>query len=360
VKKHKLIGVWNYHNILNNSNIWFSPNAGREVGIKYSGGTESLKSFFNVYQELTREKVEIKILDKIDNLNEVDLFIFCNLDLKNKYVKKAFETIAPKYLLLLETEIHIPDMWDSDVYSKFDKIFTWHDNLIDNKKFFKINSPGFEPPIAPFRIHKDIKKKDKLCILMGSNKNSNHKLSIYHKRIEAVRWFEKNYPDKLDFYGYDWNIYIFRGLVGIRILNRFKILQKLFAPKFLNYKGEHNGSKTPLYEKYKFSLCFENTIDAPGNITEKIFDCFFAGCVPIYLGGNNNIEKYIPSDCFVDFKNFKNYEDLYGFMINTSDTELLKYINNIENFLNSSKYFIFTNEHYKQVLLREIRKEINY
>ena len=56
----------------------------------------------------------------------------------------------------------------------------------------------------------------------------------------------------------------------------------------------------------------------------------------------------------------KNYEDLYGFMINTSDTELLKYINNIENFLNSSKYFIFTNEHYKQVLLREIRKEINY
>ena len=47
-------------------------------------------------------------------------------------------------------------------------------------------------------------------------------------------------------------------------------------------------------------------------------------------------------------------------MINTSDTELLKYINNIENFLNSSKYFIFTNEHYKQVLLREIRKEINY
>jgi hypothetical protein len=40
-------------------------------------------------------------------------------------------------------------------------------------------------------------------------------------------------------------------------------------------------SKKNTLEKYKFSICYENARDIPGYITEKIFDCFFAGCVPI-------------------------------------------------------------------------------
>ena len=53
--KSKLVGVWNSIQFLNNRDIWFSPDAGVKLGIKYSGGTESLKSFYIVYKELIKK-----------------------------------------------------------------------------------------------------------------------------------------------------------------------------------------------------------------------------------------------------------------------------------------------------------------
>ena len=36
-----------------------------------------------------------------------------------------------------------------------------------------------------------------------------------------------------------------------------------------------------------------------GYVTEKIFDAFKAGCVPVYWGAEN-ITKYVPAECFID------------------------------------------------------------
>jgi len=49
---------------------------------------------------------------------------------------------------------------------------------------------------------------------------------------------------------------------------------------------------------------------------------------------------------------FLNLEEIHIFLINLYETAEIEYINNIENFLNSSDFCIFTNEHYKQTLLR--------
>ena len=113
-----------------------------------------------------------------------------------------------------------------------------------------------------------------------------------------------------------------------------------------------------LYEEYKFSICFENAINLPGYITEKIFECFFAGCIPVYLGANN-VEVHIPSNCFIDFRKFNNYDELYNFMSNMNDSTILEYQTNIQNFLNSKEYKIFTNDHWKKVLLHEIKLDIS-
>ncbi len=354
IMKNKLVGVWNFHKILNNKDVWFSKNSGVEIGIKYSGGTESLKSFYNFYTALKEKNVEVKILDKIGNLEEVDLFIFSNLDLKDKYTKKVLKLKATKYLLLTEAISIIPDMWSQEIYSKFDKIFTWNNSLVDNKKFFKINCPGFDVFNKPVKFSTNLQREKKFCVITGSNKKSNHPLSAYDKRLEAIRWFEKFYPDKLDFYGWDWDKYIFSGLRIFRVFNRFSFVQKIFAKKYKTYRGPIVGSKIPVYQNYRFSLCFENTLDSPGYITEKIFDSFFAGCIPIYLGGKNLIENYIPKNTFINYQNFSDLEDMYNFLINLKESEELQYIKNIENFLNSSKFFIFTNEHYKKTLLKEV------
>jgi len=358
--KNKLVGIWNFHKILNNKDVWFSENSGIEMGIKYSGGTESLKSFYNFYKALSEKNVEIKILDKIDNLEEVDLFIFSNLDLKDKYTKKVLKLKTTKYLLLTEAIAVIPEMWSQEVYSKFDKIFTWNDSLVDNKKFFKINCPGFDVFNKPVKFSTNLQREKKFCVITASNKKSNYPLSAYHNRLEAIRWFEKFYPDKLDFYGWDWDKYIFSGPRIFRVFNKFSFLQKIFAKKYKIYRGPIVGSKIPVYKDYRFSLCFENTLDSPGYITEKIFDSFFAGCIPIYLGGKNLIENYIPKNTFIDYQNFSDFKDMYNFLINLKESEELQYIKNIENFLNSSKFFIFTNEHYKKTILNKALLDLGF
>lgn len=43
---------------------------------------------------------------------------------------------------------------------------------------------------------------------------------------------------------------------------------------------------------FRFALCFENCV-FPGYVTEKVFDCFLSGCVPIYLGAPD-ITDFIP------------------------------------------------------------------
>ena len=190
---------------------------------------------------------------------------------------------------------------------------------------------------------------------MGSNKKSNHPLDLYSKRLEAIKWFEKYHINDLHFFGYGWNKYIFKGNKLIRALNRVSFLQKLFAKKYKNYKGEHHDLKVPLFEKYQFSICFENAHSIPGWITEKIFHSIFAGCIPIYLGANN-INDHIPSNCFIDFNNFKNFEELYIYMKSLSVNDRLKYIQNMQNFIDSEQFYIFTHEYFTRIVSTEIEK----
>lgn len=45
-------------------------------------------------------------------------------------------------------------------------------------------------------------------------------------------------------------------------------------------------SKRKLYQKYLFSICFENSI-TPGYNTEKLVDGYIYGTIPIYMGGDS-------------------------------------------------------------------------
>jgi sulfatase maturation enzyme AslB (radical SAM superfamily) len=54
----------------------------------------------------------------------------------------------------------------------------------------------------------------------------------------------------------------------------------------------------------------------------------------------------------INYQNFSYLEEMYDFLINLNETAEIEYINNIENFSNSFDFFIFTNEYYKQTLLK--------
>jgi hypothetical protein len=256
-----------------------------------------------------------------------------------------------KYLLAMESEVIKPSNFDLTLHENFNKIFTWHDGLVDGKKYIKINFSH----LFPDNIKKGLGHKEKLCTLIAGNKRVNHPLELYSKRIEAIRWFEKHYPDQFDLYGIGWDSYRHSNRY-INYLLRRTGLYRMFSVAYPSYKGKVD-SKKPVLEKYRFAICYENARDIPGYITEKIFDCFFAGCVPVYWGANN-ITDHIPENCFIDKRKFSTYEILYNYMSNMSDDEYLGYQKSIEFFLKSEQADPFRAERFAKTIVDTVMDDL--
>ncbi|MEJ7663699.1 MAG: glycosyltransferase family 10 [Hymenobacter sp.] len=88
--------------------------------------------------------------------------------------------------------------------------------------------------------------------------------------------------------------------------------------------------KLAVIRSYRFVVCYENT-STPGYISEKLFDCLFAGCVPVYLG-EPNIRRFIPEDCFVDRKAFATDAELADFLKQMTYTQYENYVEAMRRF----------------------------
>ena len=62
------------------------------------------------------------------------------------------------------------------------------------------------------------------------------------------------------------------------------------AGRWKNNMGYNVKNKIEWLKSYKFNLCFENS-SQPGYLTEKLFDAFMSGCVPIYWGDTSLLCK---------------------------------------------------------------------
>lgn len=272
------------------------------------------------------------------------------------------ENIEKSYLILSESAFIRPDNYDVEKHAFFEKVFTWSDDLVDGEKYIKLNYAH----AFPEHLNKDLTNKKKLCVLIAGNKKPKPALDeellaldLYNEREKAIRWFEANHLQDFDLYGVGWDKYRFTGPKIIRALNRIPLLpqlaQKLAGRSYPSYKGmiEH---KKPVMEQYKFSICYENARDIPGYITEKIFDSFFAGCVPVYWGANN-VTDFIPKNTFIDKRDFPSYEDLYRYLKSMSDAEYLAYIFNIEAYLKSEQAMPFKSEGFVQTIIQTAFKD---
>lgn len=140
---------------------------------------------------------------------------------------------------------------------------------------------------------------------------------LYGERLKAIRYFSA--VPGFDLYGWRWDkmpkhpLYFHYGKYAKRA-----------------WKGSPED-KTKIMGEYKFAICFENC-EAPGWISEKIYDCFAAGCIPVYFGAPD-ITSYVPAECFIDFRKFKNYKELHQFLSSLSGEEMSGYREAIRQFL---------------------------
>lgn len=162
---------------------------------------------------------------------------------------------------------------------------------------------------------------------------------LYSFRMEALKYFSHRSYFRL--YGKNWHNYN-----NLNKSERDAVIR--LAPKEIDDKIE-------LLRRYEFALCFENCV-YPGYITEKIFDCFFAKCIPVYLGAPD-VEKYIPSDLFIDMRSFPDFKSLDEYIKNLSLEKKLGYQNRIETYLKSESFKSFTDVNFSHNILRIILKE---
>ncbi len=190
-----LIWVYNYHQWKNQNNSMFE-NPKIEIWDDLMKPFQVLKKYFEKKWHTICSIAEHPI-EKFDKL----LFIeYPTLPfLLNSYFKKAIKLKKKMYLLLMESEIIRPSNFNINNHKYFEKIFTWKDSLVDNKKYIKYCIPQNIPKNIIFN-----NKNRKLCTLISSNKLHNHPYELYSERIKAIRYFEKNKID-FDLYWIWWN-----------------------------------------------------------------------------------------------------------------------------------------------------------
>ncbi len=252
-----------------------------------------------------------------------------------------------KILVLTECEMIYKPNARTDLLNEYGTVFAYNDNLIKEYGYKKLNLVNkIKMPLdVPF-------SEKKFSTLIAGNKSVKSKGELYSERLRAIRFMEQNYLSDFDLYGFGWDLRTFRGIKPVRALNRIKPLRYLFTEKRLSYKGKVD-KKIEVLSKYKFCFCYENSSAIPGYISEKIWDCFFAGCVPVYYGAPN-VTDYIPESCFIDFRKFSSYEQLYQFMKNMNEKTYSEYIGNIKLFLQSEKSYPFSAECFVDTLINEI------
>ncbi len=261
----------------------------------------------------------VKQADSLKNLTDVHCIITFDIPVHQLNDLAAYPH-ERCFAFLWEPPSVIPYNYDPSYHQFYSRVYTWHDGFLPHKNYSKFYYPVMFPMIPetiPF-------EERKLCTLIAGNKQSNHPNELYSARREAIEYFEANHSDDFDLYGRWW-------------------------PPYKNYRGAI-GKKIFTLNHYKFCICYENIKNIPGYITEKIFDCFRCGCVPVYWGANN-ITDYIPANCFINRNQFSSNEEMYQYLKNMDKETFENYLNNIKNYLNSRAAYAYSIENFVSIIL---------
>lgn len=108
----------------------------------------------------------------------------------------------------------------------------------------------------------------------------------------------------------------------------------------LNNVGGPVPNKIEFMKPYKFCIAYENC-SYPGYVTEKIMDCFYAGCIPIYWGSPLIHLDFNP-DRILNRMNFKSDDDFIA--------RILELDRNPKEYQEFIRLPIFSNNHFTKYL----------
>lgn len=311
-------------------------------------GDDVLKPW-NEYKLLAEKNGDtVCTADMIEPL-DADIFVFLEIpDKKDPILEFAVKNNKRRYAVCLESPISGNAFNENrEMHKMFDKVFTYRDDLVDGKKYIKINYSFVFPKVKEHGYN----ERGKFAVILCGNHHSNMPNELYSKRLECINWFEDHHSAELDLYGPGWN----KNTDANPVKKFLKCLMrgKRYPDRKYNvYKGIVER-KSHVMPRYKFCICYENCSGTPGYITEKIFDCFFSGVVPVYWGAEN-ISSHIPGNCYIDKREFSSYEELHRYLKEMSPKEFLRYQASARSFLSGQMGEAFSSKRFAETLIRNM------
>lgn len=233
-------------------------------------------------------------------------------------------------LVVLEPYNMRPKFYDLEELKKYKGMITWNNKFYDKyKDIIDIRLyQGGQPLYQVHKLYNPIKYSDKIngiCAIGKSMKRSGVG-DITHLRYETMKQIEDTNKLIAHYYGWNpWGNDNYMGPIGDLKIHGMQIVGD----------GFHSSlAKIIKLNQYKFNLCFENCYHefwSWGYVTEKIMCCFEARTIPIYFGCYN-IEELIPSDLYIDFRNFDNCNDLVNYMLSLSEHDYIKMVDRAYEF----------------------------
>ena len=263
---------------------------------------------------------------------------------------------CPVFAYLYEDPIIRPLNGDLAQLHRYRKVFTSNETLIDGNHILRLDYPND----LTLRSVPNFAERDLFCVMIASNKAllySNPR-NLHDNRVEIIRFFETHAHELFALYGKGWDIPAVRpGHIG-RIVKRMHQWRARIAPgrPFPSYRGTVHA-KSEILDRAKFSICYENSRGSPGYLTEKIFDCFTSGCIPIYIGTTHKTAP-IPADCYIDGDSFKNHMEMLQFLQSIDAADYARYQAAIQRFLAGPDSVRFTNTHFCQSLVDAITNDL--
>ena len=252
----------------------------------------------NLTRKRDRYSLNLNEIEKefefVENPLDAD-FILCQSSIPDTIIESMYKKVI---LLQIESPLTSHRIWTYENFDKFHTVLVHNPNGDNQFKF--TDNPIVFPWNPTLKLHidrEDTTIKTRNVFFAGKKSDNYAKVpdrfgcsTLYDVRDKLVQSLSK-YPN-FKMYGIGWDCCI-EGKSTRAIYN-----EKLsWIPKKLE---DINDSES------EFVICMENTIQ-PGLIADKIHDGFNSDRVVMYFG-EQNIEKYVPENCFINLKSCFDYD----------------------------------------------------
>jgi alpha(1,3/1,4) fucosyltransferase len=343
-----------------------------DPSVQKFNGDNPLEQWLYLRDWFTRRGVSVHTADYLLEGKCVrDLNIFVSFGMREHYHRLAnMPNVILSAFYAFESPTVEPGLYKGlkGMQKFFKRIFTFSDAQ-SLKPFLRapLKSDLFCLPTPLDSVREDLWSRQgrKFLVMVNNNRLPAIEFNeLYTERMRAIEFFA--HTGDIELYGQGWAGPSHLMGIGWMPGTAQKVIHKTRdywqrlrpVPALVAARKVYKGtipSKLEALSRYTFSICFEN-VKLNGWVTEKIFDCFAAGNIPVYWGPPD-IEKRIAPECFIDMRRFANYQELHHHLKSLSAQDIKRYRENGHDFFRSAQFKPFTKLTFTEKLARVIEED---